>query len=406
MNPAKSKYTILAQVCKLIPRNLVSTLAKKHGVDKKARSFSPWSHVVSLVFAQVAHSLSLNDVADTLSAHCGVLSTIRNATPPSRNNLSHANKVRDAAMAEELFWAVMKHLRDTNRDFGLGQKYSGIPRRFKRTINAADSTTIQLVARCMDWAKHRRRKAAAKCHMNLNLQTFLPNFAIVSSAAGNDATAARQLCGTLKDGEILVFDKAYVDFDHLYELKQRGVFWVTRAKSNMKYGVVGQHTVPAGNIHRDVEIRLTVENTKQAYPDILRLVEATVLIDGEKRRLTFITDNMQWSPNSICDLYKCRWGIEVFFKQMKQTLQLGDFLGQSENAVRWQIWTALLTYVLLRFLVFLSKWTGSFSRLFTLVRGTLWSRFDLFALLIMYGTATGPPRTIGAPAQAYLPGVV
>lgn len=406
MNPAKSKYTIVAQVCKYIPRNIVSTLAKKHGIDKQARTFSPWSHVVSMVFSQIAHSLSLNDVADTMSVHRGVLSTIRGATPPSRNNLSHANKVRDATMAEDLFWDVMKHLQQTKRRFGYDQKYSGIPRRFKRTIYAADSTTIQLVANCMYWAKHRRRKAAAKCHMNLNLQTFLPHFAILSSAASNDAPIARELCNTLKDGEILVFDKAYVDFTHLSELNERGVFWVTRAKSNMQYKTVGQHAKPKGNIHRDADIKLKIDISKQAYPEILRLVEATVIIDGEEKRLSFITNNMEWSANSICDLYLCRWGIEVFFKQIKQTLQLADFLGHSENAIRWQIWTALLTYVLLRFLAFLSKWSGSFSRLFTLVRGTLWSRLDLTALLKSYGTADAPPRTIGAPAQAYLPGML
>jgi hypothetical protein len=406
MTPTKSKYSILAQVCKLIPRNLVVALAIKHGVHKKARSFSPWSHVVSLVFAQVSHALSLNDVADTMSAHRGVLSTIRNATPPSRNNLSHANKVRNAAMAEELFWSVMNQLRTENKTFGSGNQYSSIPRKFKKAIYAVDSTTIQLVANCMNWAKHRRRKAAAKCHMNLNLQSFLPHFAIVTTAAHSDAREAREICSTLKDGEIAVFDKAYVDFEHLYELHNRGVCWVSRAKNNMRYKVVGQHTKPKDTIHRDVKIKLLVENSKQAYPDSLRLVEATVIVDGEERRMTFITNNMQWAPSSVCGLYKCRWGIEVFFKQIKQTLQLADFLGQSENAVRWQIWIALLTYVLLRYIAFISKWSGSFSRLFTLLRGTLWSRFDLVNFVKLYGTAQGPPRTIGAPAQAYLPGIL
>lgn len=406
MNPTKSKFSILQQICTLIPRNLVSTLARQHGVDKKSRSYSPWSHIVTLVFAQIAHSLSLNDVADTLSAHSGVLSTIRGATSPSRNNLSHANKVRDAKMAEELFWQTLSHLEKTSPGFGIGKKYSGVPRRFKRAIYAVDSSTIQLVANCLDWAKHRRRKAAAKCHMSLNLQNFLPHFAIVKSAAGSDASEAKSLCNPLKDGEIVVFDKAYVDFDHLFELNERGVTWVTRGKSNMRYVSMGQHSAPSGPILKDIKIRLRNAASREAYPDIFRLVKAVVKVDGKEKIMTFITNNFEWTAKSICDLYKCRWGVEVFFKQIKQTLQLADFLGQSENAVKWQIWIALLTYILLRCISFISKWTGSFSRLFTLLRGSLWSCFDLLKFVNLYGTANGPPRTIATPAQAYFPGLM
>jgi hypothetical protein len=401
----KSQYTILKQICQYIPANLTASLAHKHGVDKKSRSFSPWSHVVSLIFAQLAHSLSLNDVADTLSAHSGILSTIRGATPPSRNGLSHANKVRDSKMAEELFWKTLEHLKQQCPWFGWGNKYSGIPKSFKRAIYAVDSTTIQLFANCLDWAKHRRRKAAAKCHMNLDLQTFLPNFAVVKSASSSDASEARIVCNSIKDGEIGVFDKAYVDFDHLYELDQRGVFWVTRAKSNMKYEVVGQHSAPKGNIHKDLIIRLVNYNSSKDYPDTLRLVEATVVIDGKEKVLTFITNNKSWSAKNICDLYRSRWGVEVFFKQLKQTLQLADFLGYSENAVCWQVWTALLTYVLLRFISYSSKWTGTFSRLFTLLRGTLWSYFNINDLIKQYGTASDPPRMISTPQNSYLPGL-
>ena len=402
----KSKFTILRQVCKLIPRSLISQLSKKYDVNKRARKFTPWSHVVALVFAQLAHSLSLNDIADTLSVHQSALSEIGSAVPPSRNGLSHANKVRDAGMAEELFWKVLSHHQQTYPKFGYGRKYSGVPKKFKKAIYAADSTTIQLVANCMDWAKHRRKKAAAKCHMTLNLQSFLPHFAIVKSAASNDAKEAKKLCSTLKDGEILVFDKAYVDYEHLYELDSRGVFWVTRSKKNMKYKVVGQHSNPKKNIHRDILIELDNKLTASAYPHNLRLVEATVLIDGEKKRMTFITNNMTWSSNSICDLYKCRWGVEVFFKQIKQTLQLADFLGQSENAVRWQIWMALLTYILIRLIGYISKWTRSFSRLFTLLRGAMWNRYDINSLVDCYGTAKGPPRINAVPSQVYFPGLV
>jgi hypothetical protein len=333
MQPAKHNYTVLNQICQHIPAHLVAKLSRDYGVDKQARGFSPWSHVVAMLHVHLAHSLSLNDVADTLRNHSGVLTTIRRATPPSRNGLSHANRVRDPEMAQPLFWEVLSHIQSQHPDFGRGHQYSGLPKRFKRTIYSIDSTTIQLVANCMDWAKHRRRKAAAKCHMQLNLQTFLPQFAIVKEASTHDSTEAYQLCSNLKDGEIAVFDKAYVDFPHLADLNERGVFWVSRAKDNMNYRIVKQHTPPKGNILSDVLIELKTPKSHQAYPQRLRLVTANVEVNDVMKMMTFITNNLLWAPSSICDLYKCRWGIEVFFKQIKQTLQLSDFLGHSQNAI-------------------------------------------------------------------------
>lgn len=404
MKPTKHKYTVLNQICNLIPAFLVTKLAKKHGVDKQSRSFSPWSHIVSMLHLHLAHSLSLNDVADTLRNHCGTLTTIRGATPPSRNGLSHANRTRDPAMAEDLFWQVLSHIKSKFPDFGYGHRYSGLPRRFKRAIYSVDSTTIELVANCMDWAKHRRRKAAAKCHMQLNLQTFLPNFAIVKEASTHDSTEAYRLCSNLKDGEIVVFDKAYVDFKHLYELDKRGVFWVTRAKENMNYRIIRNNTPNKGNIIADYIIELETPKSKEAYRQQLRLVVADVEIDGKVRTMSFITNNMDWAPSSICDLYKARWCIEVFFKQIKQTLQLSDFLGHSQNAILWQVWMAFLAYILIRFISYVGHWKGSFSRLFTLLRGVLFSRLDAFSVMEACGTARGSPRMISSPQRAYLPG--
>ena len=404
MKPAKHNYSVLKQICQHIPAHLVPKLARTFGADKKARSFSPWSHVVAMLHVQLAHSLSLNDVADTLRNHSGVLTTIRRATPPSRNGLSHANRVRDPDMAQALFWEVLSHIQNKHPDFGHGHKYSGLPQRFKRAIYAIDSTTIQLVANCIDWAKHRRRKAAAKCHMQLNLQTFLPQFAIVKEASTHDSTEAYRLCQNLKDGEIAVFDKAYVDFPHLADLNERGVFWITRAKDNMTYRVVKQQSSPKGDVISDVLIELETPKSQKAYPQRLRLVTAHVEINGVKKTMAFITNNTRWAPSSICDLYKCRWGVEVFFKQIKQTLQRSDFLGHSRNAILWQVWMALLAYILIRFIGHLGQWKGAFSRLFTLLRGVLFGRWDAFDIMSLCGTARGSPRMIGSPQQAYLPG--
>jgi IS4 transposase len=405
--PTTSKLTVVRQLCNYIPNQLVPKLAREIGVDKQARSYNEWSHIVTLCYAQVTHSIGLNDVCDALQLNSGPLSAIRGATAPTRNNLSHANKVRDAAMAEELFWAVYDYLGELSPKFVSGKAAKRFARKFKRTIHVVDSTTIQLIASCLDWAKHRRRKAAAKCHLRLDLQSFLPRFAIIDTAGEADAKRARELCAGIKDGEIVIFDKAYVDFDHLWNLAERGVVWVTRAKENLQFQVLESYAVEAeGKIVSDELIGLKSPASQKAYPDILRRVVAWVEVDGKERLMTFLTNQLTWSAQSVVELYRCRWRIEVFFKQIKQTLQLADFLGTSANAVRWQVWTALLVYLLLRYLAFLSNWAHSFSRLFALVRTGLWRKWDLLKLLAHYGTAGGSFRYLARPEQAFFPGFI
>jgi hypothetical protein len=402
--PTRSRFTLLRQLCNLIPNHLVPGLARQYDAEAKSRTFKPWSHVVSLIYAQLTHALGLNDVCDALRLNAGPLSALRGATPPSKNALSHANRERDAAMAEALFWKLLEELQQRAPAFGGGRR----PRfafRFKRMIHVVDSTTIQLVARCMDWAKHRRRKAAAKCHVRLNLQTFLPHFAIVDTAGEHDNRRARELCAGVRAGEIVIFDKAYVDFAHLADLAMREVFWVTRAKDNLDYRVVRKfQRGRLGNILADDLIELTTAKSLKAYPNWMRRVVALVEVDGEMREMVFLTNNLEWSAQTIADLYRCRWSIEVFFKELKQTLQLADFLGHNANAVRWQVWTALLVYLLLRFCAFLSQWGHSFTRLFALLRSALWQKLELRSLLEVYGTAGGGGRFLGTPQQAYLPG--
>ena len=402
IKPTRSQFTILRQVCNLIPPHLVAKIARATGVEDKSRTFSPWSHVVSQGYAQLTHSISLNDVCDALQLHSGPLASIRGATAPSRNGFSHANRERSAAMAEQLFWAMVGHLGQQSPGFVAGRR-RGAAFRFKMPIHVVDTTVMELVANCMDWAKHRRRKAAAKTHMRLNLQSLLPNFVIVDTAGEHDNKRARELCAGVRSGEIVLFDKGYVDFGHLRDLDERGAFWVTRAKDNMAYEVI--QPMPESKdqkILRDEVIVLS--NPNKPAPELMRRIVALVEIDGVERQMVFLTNNLQWSPRSVADLYRCRWQIEVFFKQIKQTLQLADFLGHNANAVRWQVWIALLVYVLLRYLSYVSKWAHSFTRLFTIVRAVLWSKIELWDLLGRYGTAGGSFRNLARPEQAYFPG--
>ena len=404
INPTRSQFTILRQICNLIPPHEVSKIARTSGAGDKSRTFSPWSHVLSLLYGQLTHSIGLNDLCDSLHLHSGPLSSIRGATAPSRNGLSNANRERPAAMAEQLFWRVMAHLAGQSPGFAAGRS-RGPAFRFKMPLHVVDTTVMELVANCMDWAKHRRRKAAAKTHMRLNLQSLLPNFVIIDTAGEHDNKRARELCAGVKSGEIVLFDKGYVDFGHLQDWDQRGVFWVTRAKDNMTYELIQK--MPRSKDEKVLQDEIIVlSNPNQPAPELMRRIVAIVEVDGQEREMVFLTNNLEWSPRSVADLYRCRWQIEVFFKQIKQTLQLADFLGHNANAVRWQVWMALLVYVLLRYLSYLSQWAHSFTRLFTIVRAVLWSKLNLWKLLDCYGTAKGSFRNLAQPEQAYFAGIL
>lgn len=399
--PARANVIVLNQILNLIPRHLIGRHARETGVEGKARTFSVKSHLAAMLFAQLSHAMGLNDVCDWLRLKAAALARF-GVTPPSRNALSHANKERDALFIEKLFWSVLGHCQHACPSFAAGKKGKGLLRRFKVRIHAVDSTVIQLVANCMAWAKHRRRKAAAKMHLRLDLHSFLPSFAVVDTAAQHDSARAREVCAGILAGEIVVFDKAYVDFLHLLDLALRGVWWVTRAKENLKWRAVRNLTKGHANILRDQIVSLEGRHKGMQ----VRRVEAWVEVDGEWRVMVFMTNNFEWSPQSVCDLYRRRWDIEVFFKQVKQSLRLSNFLGQSANAVRWQVYAALLVYVLLRFMAHLSDWAHSFTRLFAVTRSALWERLDLKALLKSHGTASGRMRVIGALDQAWLPGFV
>lgn len=394
----------MKQIVDLIPTFLVSRLAREHGIDKQARSFTPWSHVVALLFAQLSHALSLNDVCDSLRQYAARLWAMRGAKAPSRNALSHANRRRPSQMAQALFWATLEHLQKQHPGFARSGGHS-LAWRFRRNIHIVDATVIQLVASCLDWAKHRRRKAAAKCHLRVSLRSLLPNFAVIDTANENECRRVREVCAALQAGEVVLFDRGYCALEFFFELTQRGVYFVTRAKSHLACRRIKQ--LARGNdprILNDEVVELEGRLSHQRYPQHLRRVTALVEVDGQPCEMVFLTNNFTWSASSVAELYRCRWQIEVLFRQLKQNLQLADFLGHNANAVQWQIWMALLAYVLLRFIAWTGRWLHGFSRLYTLTRAILWLPRHVADALRRCGTADGTYLLLDRPRQTYLPG--
>ena len=417
------RLTVLGQFCKLIPKYCLAKVCaelNKEGIKIAARAFSVWSHIVSMIYCHMAHCISLNDICDGLQNFKGNLNNIRNATAPHRNTLSHANRTRDIALIKRLFWKTVEHYQQTYPKFFTqgGRSYFRLPRRFKRAIRAIDSTTIELIAKCMDWAKHRKHKAAAKVHVALDLISFIPIRVVTDSANHHDGSYMSELCGNMKSGDIAVMDRAYVDYKQLNTLTEQGVFWVTRSKSNMNIKVIrelnkGRKNTPQKGkephypiILKDEEVELTGKTSHRRYPRSFRHVSAIVQdSNGKEITVSFLSNNMEWAASSICDLYRCRWGIETFFKEIKQTLQIRTFVGFSRNAIEWQIWSALLTYLLMRIMAFLSEWKRDFKHFFTLMKGALWAKRTVRVIVSRYGTAEESPPEQHAQLTPDLPGI-
>ena len=400
--PTKTAYTALRQIVQWIPEGLPDRIAREAKAD--IRTFSCTSHVLALLYGQITRSGSLNEICDAARLHEPELNRIRGATAPKRNTFSNANRRRDPQIAEKLYWAVFAHLKSICPSFTQYAKHSGFIFRLKRDIFAIDSTTLKLSLDSIDWARHRRKKAAAKTHMSLNVGNRLPTFAVVEDAAHHDSARADALCEGLKDGDVLLADRAYLDLAFLFGLTRRGVFFVLRDKKSMTFDVLEERRHKDPRILSDQTVRMSRKDSDEKYPETLRRVTAVVEVDGKDMEMTFITNNFAWSPRTVAELYRARWAIETFFKELKQTLQLADFVGYNEKAVKWQVWTGLLTHLLLRFLKHVSKWGLSFSRFAGTVRSAVWMRIDLLEALRFYGTAGCPSRPVTVAEHLFFKG--
>lgn len=384
--PTKTVYTVLRQLVQWIPPGMIQRLAEEHKLD--IRKWSAVSHVIALMYGQLAGCDSLNGIVDASRVHASEWCNIRGAKPPKRNTFSNANRHRDAAMAEQLYWEVFEHLVAVCPGFGEYRKHKGFLARMKRGIYAIDSSTIKLCLNCIDWARHRRKKAAAKLHMNLDIGSRLPAFAVVEDAGHHDSTRAETLCAHLKAGDVCLADRAYTDFYFLNSLRARSIFFVVRQKKNMRFKRVRK--LPKnrnGSIVEDELVVPVLARSKERYPFPLRRVTARVEVNGKTVEMVFLTNNLDWSARTVAELYRARWAVELFFKELKQTCLIRDFVGYNENAVKWQIWTGLLVHLLLRFMRHVAGWTLSFSRLAGVVRAAVWVKRELVGILKTYGTA-------------------
>jgi hypothetical protein len=333
MNTGK---TLFAQIMDFLPWKTFHRIVARHGGDKGVRSLTCAEQFRAMAFAQLTYRESLRDIEACLLAQAAKLYHMGFREPVARSTLADANESRDWRIYADFAQRLIAQARALYASEDLGLELSN-------TVYALDSTTIDLCLSVFPWAHFRTTKAAVKMHTLLDLKGSIPSFIHVSDGKLHDVHALDLL--EMEAGAIYVMDRGYVDFARLHALHLAGAFFVTRAKSNMKWHrVYSMPTDRTTGIICDQRIVLDGFYTQREYPAQLRRVRFNDPDTG--KTLIFITNQMTLPAATICALYKNRWQVELFFKWIKQHLRIKRFFGTSENAVKTQIWIAVSVYVL------------------------------------------------------------
>jgi Transposase DDE domain/Domain of unknown function (DUF4372) len=361
--------SIFAQMLQLIPRNQFECAVQKHQAERHARGFTSWGQFVAMMFCQLASAGSLREICQGLAACEGKLRHLGVPDVPARSTLAYANEHRPWA----LYQTVFQNLLERCQSLAVGKKKF----RFKNKLVTLDSTCIELCATVFDWAKYKRAKGAAKVHLLLDNEGYLPVFACITDGKSHDITVGRTF--RFAPGTIVAIDKGYVDYAWWQQLSEDGAFFVTRLKQDLKYNIIQENPVPEkGNIRGDHWIEL--ESTQQpGKKQVLRVV--TMWNEEKQEEMAFLTNHFHFGPTTIARIYKERWQIELFFKSLKQLLRVKTFVGTSANALKTQIWTALIAILMLKYLQLKSKYGWSLSNLVALVRQQLFVYRDLYTWL-------------------------
>lgn len=369
----KTNVTLFAQIIQTLCRNSFTTLTKKHQTDKHSKGIDSWTHLITMLFCQFSKLNSLRDVTNGLKSASGNLNHLGLKVSPSKSSLSYQNQNREWHLFQDYYFKLLHKL-------SVIAKFKQTRFRIKSKILLLDSTTISLCLNLFDWAKYRKKKGAIKLHTLLDFDGCLPVYINLSDGKLNDAKAAKQI--TLPADSVVVADRAYVDFENLYRWNISKSFFVVRLKKSVKFKRQKERELPEDrheHILVDEYIELEDEKTYKKYPKKLRRV--VVWDEVNQQTIELITNQFTWTANTISELYKARWEIEQFFKDIKQLLKIKSFLGTSPNAVLIQIWTAMITILIIKYLKACAKYGWCMSNLVAFLRLNLLVKFDLNRLL-------------------------
>lgn len=359
--------SIFSQLLQLFPRVEFQHMVKQTRAERHAKGFACWSQFVSMLFCQLGRAHSLREITGGLRSCEGKLKHL-GITAPSHSTLAYANEHRPWELYQQVFLQLFERCR--------AQVVGKRTFRFKNKLISMDSTTIDLCLEMFDWAKFRRTKGAIKLHLLLDHDGYLPSFAVITEGNVSDIKVARQL--HFDPGTIVADDRGYTDYALWGQWTAEGVYFVTRMKDNALYEVLGENDVPKNShVLKDEMIELRGPKAIEKCPYPLRRIE---VYDPETEEvLVFLTNNFKLGATTIAAIYKERWQIEIFFKALKQNLKIKTFVGTSANAVKIQIWTALIAMLILRFLQLRSQFNWSLSNLVALLRMNLFTHRDLWA---------------------------
>ena len=363
-------YSIFQQLFKFIPRYRFDKKAEETSGNRYCKHFSAWRQFLTCLYAQITGKDSLREIASGLATnqsrlyHLGMKAVAKSTFADAMNRRS-----------PEIFEALFEEILERAIACAPGHGF-----RFHNPLHAIDSTTIDLCLTQYDWAHYRKHKGAIKLHTELDFSGNIPCFVALSNGKMSDIRAAKENIVIVPDS-IYPFDKGYYDLNWFQQIKNAGAFFVTRIKNNARIKFLGQHR-PADEkrgVIRDEIIWFTGPQSIKKFPGELRLVE---FFDEEtKKTYRFITNNFTLAASTIAAIYKRRWQIELFFKWIKQNLKIKSFLGTSENAVRTQIWVALIHYLLVAYIKFISRIEISLTEITIRIRDALMMNYDLMEVL-------------------------
>jgi hypothetical protein len=362
--------SIFSQMLQQFPRLEFEAAVREHQAERHARGFRCWTQFVAMLFCQLGHAQTLREITGGLASCEGKLRNLGVDSPPKRSTLAYANKHRPWQLFQGVFERFYQRCRaeaaQRQRKF-----------RFKHKLLSLDATMIPLCLSVFDWALYRRSKGAVKLHLILDHDGYLPQFAVVTAGKTAEIQVARRQ--RFEPGTMLVFDRGYTDVNWWLELSRQKIFFVTRLKDNIEYGVVEQRPVkPDSEIIRD-EVVLLTKIQDQGPVALMRRIE--VWVEDKQETMAFLTNQLKLAASTIAAVYRDRWQIEQFFRALKQSLRIKTFVGTSANAVLVQIWTALIAMLLVRYLQLRSTFGWSLSNLVALLRQQLFAYRDLMVWL-------------------------
>lgn len=363
--------SLFGQILQIIPKTTFERLVRETKSARYAKGFSCWTQCVAMLFCQLAASKSLREVSDGMRVTCGKLNHLRIEAAPAKSTLAYANAHRPAELYERLFAEMLRQCHAVRP--GKKKKF-----RFKNPLFSLDASTIDLCLSLFPWAEFRQAKGAIKLHLALDHDGYLPTFALITEGKRHEVTVARQF--SFPKGSIIVMDRGYCDYSLFHSWHQAGLYFVTRQKDNAAYEVVAEMTPPErSNVRADQLIRFTGDKARRDCPIVLRRV--VVWDEKQQREIVLLTNHLRLGATTIAAIYKDRWEIELFFKALKQHLKIKTFIGTSENALKVQIWTALIALLLLKFLQFKSQCGWPLCRLVAMLRLNLFSYRNLWDFL-------------------------